>query len=51
LELLSAEPAFDLVDYGDLPHIEGIVSNIIYRGMPNVAEQVLGLTCKGKCGG
>jgi hypothetical protein len=51
LELLSAEPAFDLVDYGDLPHIEGIVSNIIYRGMPNVAEQVLGLTCKGKRGG
>ena len=47
LELLRAEPAFDLVDYGDLPHIEGIVNNIIYRGMPKVAEQVLGLGCKG----
>ena len=51
LELLSAEPAFDLVDYGDLPHIEGIVSNIIYSGMPKVAEQVIGLDCKGNCNG
>ncbi len=46
LELLSAEPAFDLIDYNELYDIEAIVSNIIYRGMPNTVEKVLGLKCK-----
>ncbi len=46
LELLAAEPAFDLIDYGELYDIEAIVSNIIYRGMPNAAEAALEL---GKC--
>ncbi len=43
LELLAAEPAFDLVDYDNMPDIEGIVNNIIYIGMPKVAEHILGL--------
>ena len=48
LELLAAEPAFDLIDYNELYDIEAIVSNIIYRGMPNTVEKVLGLQCKCK---
>ncbi len=43
LELLAAEPAFDLVDYDYMSDIEGIVKNIIYLGMPKVAEHILGL--------
>jgi len=47
LELLAAEPAFDLIEYNELYDIEAIVSNIIYRGMPNTAEKVLGINqCK-----
>ncbi len=48
LELLAAEPAFDLIDYNELYDIEAIVSNIIYRGMPQTVEKVLGIQCKGK---
>ncbi len=49
LELLAAEPAFDLIDYNELYDIREIVGNIIYRGMPQVAEKVLGLDgCKCK---
>ena len=52
LELFSAEPAFDLIDYNDLPHIEGIINNIIYRGMPKTALRVLDIepncSCKDK---
>lgn len=48
LELLAAEPAFDLIDYNELYDIEAIVSNIIYRGMPRTVEKVLGIQCKGK---
>ncbi len=43
LELLSAEPAFDLIEYNELYDIEAIVSNIIYRGMPMVADKILKL--------
>jgi len=43
LELLVAEPAFDLIDYNELYDIEAIVSNIIYRGMPKTVESVLGI--------
>lgn len=43
LELLAAEPAFDLIDYYGMSDIDGIVKNIIYRGMPGVAEYVLRL--------
>ena len=46
LELLAAEPAFDLIDYHELYDIEAIVSNIIYRGMPGTVEKILGLGCK-----
>ena len=45
LELLAAEPMFDLIDYGQLSNIEGIVHNIIYSGMPNAADAALGLRC------
>lgn len=48
LELLSAEPAFDLIDYDGNNIIEGIIRNIIYRGMPDVAERVLELNGKSK---
>ncbi len=41
LELLAAEPAFDLIDYNELYDIKAIVENIIYRGMPQTAEKVL----------
>ena len=43
LELLAAEPAFDLIDYNELYDIKAIVENIIYLGMPNAAEKALGL--------
>lgn len=45
LELLAAEPMFELLDYNDLPNIEGIVNNIIYSGMPKAADSALGLRC------
>lgn len=48
LELLAAEPAFDLLDYNCDPNIEEIVKNIIYRGMPDVAERVLEINGKSK---
>ena len=48
LELLSAEPAFDLIDFGDKATIEGIIQNIIYRGMPDIADRVLEIDGKKK---
>ncbi len=49
LELMSAEPAFDLIDYNELYDIEEIIKNIIYRGMPKAADKALGLSdCKCK---
>ena len=41
LELSAAEPAFDLLDFEEKYTIEGIIKNIIYRGMPHVADRVL----------
>ncbi len=43
LELASAEPAFDLIDFDESPTVKGIVNNIMYRGMPDVADRVLEL--------
>ena len=48
LELLAAEPAFDLIDFDGKSDIEGIIKNIIYRAMPDVAERVLELNGKTK---
>ena len=48
LELMAAEPMFELIDYGELKNIEGIINNIIYSGMPKAAENALGLRCDGK---
>lgn len=48
LELLGAEPAFDLIDFKGDQNVEGIVKNIIYRGMPDVADRVLELNGKAK---
>ncbi len=48
LELLAAEPAFDLIDFDSMPTFEGIIHNIIYRGMPDVADRVLALNGKAK---
>ena len=49
LELLAAEPAFDLIDYNELYDIEAIIGNIMYLGMPSTAERVLGLKCDDNC--
>lgn len=48
LELLASEPAFDLLNFNENTTIEGIIRNIIYRGMPDVAERVLELDGKSK---
>ena len=48
LELLAAEPALDLIDFDGKNDIEGIIKNIMYRGMPDVAERVLELNGKTK---
>ena len=45
LELLAAEPAFDLIEYNGNYNVEEIIKNIIYRGMPNAADEILGLKC------
>ena len=45
LELLAAEPMFELLDYHGMSNIEGIVNNIIYSGMPKAADVALGLRC------
>ena len=48
LELAAAEPAFDLIDFSECPTIEGIIKNIIYRGMPEVADSILEIDGKTK---
>lgn len=48
LELLAAEPAFDLIEHRGNVNVEEIIKNIIYRGMPNTADEILGLRCKAK---
>ena len=48
LELLAAEPAIDLIDFSEKATIEGIIRNIIYRGMPDVADRVLEIDGKTK---
>ena len=50
LELLAAEPAFDLIDLDENPNVGGIIRNIIYSGMPDVADRVLELDGKNKRG-
>ncbi len=45
LELLAAEPAFDLIEHSSDRSIEEIIKNIVYRGMPDVADEILGLKC------
>lgn len=40
-ELLSAEAAFDLIDYGDNARLCEIIKNIIYLGMPSVVNKVI----------
>lgn len=47
LELLAAEPAFDLLDYNCDRNVEELIKNIIYRGMPDVADRILEIN--GKC--
>ena len=48
LELLAAEPAFDLLEYNCDRNVEELIKNIIYRGMPDVADRILGLNGKVK---
>jgi hypothetical protein len=49
LELAGAEIAFDLIDFEESPTVEGIIKNIIYRGMPDTADRILGLEGNCKC--
>lgn len=42
LELAEAELAFDLIEYGENVNIRGIIENIIYVGMPRVADGLAG---------
>lgn len=49
LELIAAEPAFDLLDIENNPNIDGIIKNIIYSGMPKVADRVLRLDGSCNC--
>lgn len=46
LELASAELAFDLLEYGDKRDLRGIIENIIYVGMPKVADKLAGKSCE-----
>lgn len=48
LELSAAEPAIDLLDFTEKRDIEEIVKNILYLGMPEVADRILGLACDEK---
>ena len=48
LELLAAEPAFVLIDFENKSDIEGIIRNIMYSGMPDVAERILEINGKEK---
>ena len=40
-ELMELERAFDLLDTADHPNLSGVLSNILYEGMPREAERVL----------
>lgn len=40
-ELMELERAFDLLDTSDQPNLSGVLSNILYEGMPREAERVL----------
>ena len=48
LELLAAEPALDLIEHRGDRNIEEIIKNIVYRGMPNAADEILGLKCSAR---
>lgn len=40
-ELIELERAFDLLDTTDNPNLGGVLSNILYEGMPREADRVL----------
>jgi hypothetical protein len=40
-ELAELERAFDLLDTAENPDLHGILSNILYLGMPREAQRVL----------
>ena len=40
-ELAEAEKGMDLLDFYGYPDLEGVMKNILYRGMPRTAEAVL----------
>lgn len=44
LELSRAELAFDLLDYEGYGDIQGIIENIIYLGMPGMADRLAGIS-------
>ncbi len=44
-ELADLEPAFDLLDVSDDPDLGGLLSNILYMGLPRAADRVLLPAC------
>ena len=40
-ELMALERAFDLLDTDDHPDLRGVLSNILYEGLPRQVERVL----------
>ena len=40
-ELTELERAFDLLDTADHPDLRGVLSNILYEGLPRQVERVL----------
>lgn len=49
LELAAAIPAFDLIDYDGRADMEGIINNVLYLGMPGVADKILFGDKRGNC--
>ena len=47
-ELSEAEKSMDLLDFYDYADFDGVLRNILYRGMPHTAERVLSGTEKEK---
>ena len=40
-KLMEAEAAFDLMDMSESPDADGIIKNVLYLGLPQVAEEAL----------
>lgn len=41
LELIAAEPAIDLIEFGDREDMKNIIFNIVYKGLPKKQKEIL----------